>query len=298
MGKPRPEDKFSFGLGGIILPNKYSWYDSSVEAYFQNDLNCLEFPSHFERATLQQFTAWFPYLFAASDYILLTDVRRELQIVKPPQRADEPIENAPLSRRVAWGINLFASGTRGLGWAHEPRHANTARPSPSTPRGTFAWSQIFQAVGFAVLFETAHFFNMRNPALTWNVPMAAAAMCNHALSAAFSDSTSASGPEDWPLFMGSITLAWSVRDFWGRVWHQSMRRFLSTHCEFVAHQLIGLKPGSTVSVYTQLYVAFLIPGLMHYLPEYMARSSSSSCRQWLSPSKSACRVWGGVLGSR
>ncbi|KAF8182101.1 membrane bound O-acyl transferase family-domain-containing protein [Mycena galopus ATCC 62051] len=233
--------------------------------------------------------AWFPYLFAASDYILLTDVQRELHIVKPPQRADEPIENAPLSRRVAWGINLFAS-TRGLGWAHEPRHANAARPSPSTPRGTFVRSQIFQAVGFAVLFETANFFNMRNPALyaggpslaahgwlrryqvvwTWSVPMAAAAMCNHALSAAISVSTGASGPEDWPPFMGSITLAWSVRNFWGRIWHQSMRRFLSAHGKFVAHRLIGLKPGSTASAYTQLYVAFLISGIMHYMPEYMA----------------------------
>ncbi|KAJ7265401.1 membrane bound O-acyl transferase family-domain-containing protein [Mycena haematopus] len=234
-------------------------------------------------------SAWFPYLFAASDYILLTDVQRQLRIVKPVQRADEPIENAPLSRRIAWGINLFTS-TRGLGWAHEPRHANPPRPSPSAPHGAFVRSQVFQAVMFAVLCEIFNLFNINNPALyaggpslaasgwlwryqvvwAWSVPMAAVSMCNHALSAAFSVGTGASGPEDWPPFMGSITLAWSVRNFWGRVWHQTMRRFLSVHGKFVAHRIIGLKPGSTASAYTQLYIAFLISGIMHYLPEYMA----------------------------
>lgn len=193
-------------------------------------------------------TAWFPYLFAASDFILLTDVQRELRLVKPPQRVDEPIENAPLSRRIAWGTKLFTS-TRGLGWAHEPRHANPPRPSPSIPRGAFVRSQLLQAVGFAALCEAVNFSNMRNSALyaggpslaaagwvrryqvvwAWSIPMAALAMFNHALSAAFSVGTGASGPEDWPPFMGSITLAWSVRNFWGRVWHQTMRR-VSRYC--------------------------------------------------------------------
>jgi hypothetical protein len=118
--------------------------------------------------------------------------------------------------------------------------------------------------------------------------MFALAACNHALNAAFSVGSGASGPEDWPPFMGSITLAWSVRNFWGRVWHQTMRRvrhyhrlvrlfikqsttqFLSAHGKFVAHRVLRLKPGSKASAYTQLYVAFFISGIMHYLPEYMA----------------------------
>ncbi|KAF7352271.1 MBOAT-2 domain-containing protein [Mycena venus] len=251
--------------------------------------------------------AWFPYLFAASDYILLTDVQRELWMVKPPQRADEPIENAPIFRRISWGISLITS-TRGVGWAHEQRYANPPRPSPSTPRGAFIRSQIFQALGFAALTEAINFFNMRNPALytggpslaaygwfwryqvvwAWSIPMAAISICNHALSAALSVGIGASDPEDWPPFMGSIMLAWSVRNFWGRVWHQTMRRvrwssqsydylltkimiqFLSAHGKFVAHKVLRLKPGSNVSAYTQLYVAFLISGIMHYLPDYMA----------------------------
>jgi hypothetical protein len=63
----------------------------------------------------------------------------------------------------------------------------------------------------------------------WSFPMFALGACNHALGAAFSVGSGASGPEDWPSFMGSITLAWSVRNFWGRVWHQTMRRVRQYH---------------------------------------------------------------------
>ncbi|KAJ7181595.1 membrane bound O-acyl transferase family-domain-containing protein, partial [Mycena crocata] len=234
--------------------------------------------------------AWFPYLFAASDYILLTDVQRELRMVKPPQRADALIETAPLSSRIAWATQLFGS-TRGIGWAHEPRYANPPRPDPSTPRGTFVRRQLTEAVAIAALCETVNFFNTRcNPALyaggpslaaygwfwrylvvwTWAIPMAALAICGHNLNAAFSVATGASDPEDWPPYMGSLALAWSVRNFWGRTWHQTMRRFLSAHGKFVAHRLLRFAPGSRASAYTQLYVAFLISGVMHYLPEYMA----------------------------
>ncbi|KAJ7770963.1 membrane bound O-acyl transferase family-domain-containing protein [Mycena maculata] len=234
-------------------------------------------------------SAWFPYLFAASDYILITDVQRELRMVKPPQRTGEPIETAPLSRRIAWGTQLFTS-TRGIGWVHEPRHANPPHPSPSTPRGAFVRAQIAEAVAMAVIFETVNFFNTRNPSLyaggpslaaygwfwrylvvwAWGLPMATAAIFGHCLNAAFSVGTGASDPEDWPPYMGSLSLAWSLRNFWGRTWHQSMRRFLSAHGKFVAQRVLHLEPRSAGSAYTQIYIAFLISGIMHYLPEYMA----------------------------
>ncbi|KAJ6614594.1 membrane bound O-acyl transferase family-domain-containing protein, partial [Mycena sp. CBHHK59/15] len=234
-------------------------------------------------------TVWFTYLFAASDWILLTDVQRELHMVKPLQRADEPIEKASLSRRISWGMKLWSS-TRGIGWAHEPRHALPPRPSPSTPRSTFVLSQILWAVVLAVLLEAVNFFNMPNPALypggpslaaygwvwryeavwAWGMPMYLLGVVQHHFAATLSVATGSSDPEDWPPFCGSITHSWSVRNFWGRTWHQSMRRFLSAHGKFLAHKVLGVKPGSKASAYIQLYTAFLISGIMHYLPEYMA----------------------------
>ncbi|KAJ7167814.1 membrane bound O-acyl transferase family-domain-containing protein [Mycena filopes] len=232
-------------------------------------------------------TIWFTYLFAASDFILLTEVQRELRIVKPPQRADQPIEHAPLMQRILWALKLFSS-TTGVGWEHEPRYP--PRPSPLIPRRTFVRDQLLQALLMAATFESVnYYFSTRHPSLyaggpsltssgwlwryqaiwAWCVPLATASICGHSLNAAYSVGTGASGPEDWPPFMGSLALAWSVRNFWGRVWHQSMRRFLSAHGRFVAHKVLRLQPGTKASAYTQLYVAFLVSGTMHYLPEYM-----------------------------
>ncbi|KAJ6520953.1 hypothetical protein B0H19DRAFT_1277808 [Mycena capillaripes] len=228
-------------------------------------------------------SAWFPYLFAASDYILLTDVQRELRMVKPPQRADEPIENAPLSRRVAWGVKLFSS-SRGVGWAHEPRYANPPHPSPSTPR----------AVAAVVILETVNIFNMRNPALYAGGPSLAA--------------------HGW---FWRYQAVWIIlrrhRRFGPRglaavhgVYHPRLERaqLLEPRLapdyapvplrarKFFAHRVLHLKPGSKASAYTQLYAAFLISGIMHYLPDYMAlrhwaaaRCFSSSCRPSPSHSK-------------
>ncbi|KAJ7668146.1 hypothetical protein B0H17DRAFT_1336021 [Mycena rosella] len=217
---------------------------------------------------------WFVYLFAASDFILLTDVQRELRIVKPPQRADEQIENAPLARRIAWATQLFAN-SRGIGWAHEPRCANPPHPAPSAPRGAFVRAQIAEAVAVAVLGETVNFFNMRNPALygggpglaaagwpgrllavwAWGLPMAALSMCGHSLNAAFSVGTGTSDPEDWPPFMGSLALSWSVR---------------SSGAAHGTRPCADSSRRTATSAYTHLYIAFLISGIMHYLPEYMA----------------------------
>ncbi|KAJ7034142.1 membrane bound O-acyl transferase family-domain-containing protein [Mycena alexandri] len=233
-------------------------------------------------------TAWFTYLFAASDFILLTDVQRELRIMKPSQRADEPIEHASLRRRIAWALKLFTS-TTGVGWEHQPRYP--LRPSPSIPRRIFVRDQLLQALLTGATFEGVnYYFHTRHPSLyaggpsltsfgwlwryqtiwAWSVPLAASSICVQSLSAAYSVGTGASGPEDWPPFMGSFALAWSVRNFWGRTWHQSMRRFLSAHGKFVAHKMLRLQPGTKASAYAQLYVAFLVSGTMHYLPEYMA----------------------------
>ncbi|KAJ7206751.1 membrane bound O-acyl transferase family-domain-containing protein [Mycena pura] len=234
--------------------------------------------------------AYFPYFFAASDYILLTDVQRELRLVQPPQRADELPENAPLSRRIAWATALLSS-QRGLGWAHVPRHALPPRPPASTSRGAFVRAQLARAAAAALLFEAANLYtSARIPALyaggprlaaqgwaarclavwAWVVPVAALSEFGHALNAALSVAAGAATPSDWPPIQGSPALAWSVRNFWGRVWHQGMRRSVSAHGRFVAHRMLRLARGSAASAYMQLYAAFFVSGVAHYLPEYMA----------------------------
>ncbi|KAF8205964.1 hypothetical protein K438DRAFT_1963744 [Mycena galopus ATCC 62051] len=75
-------------------------------------------------------TFWFICLIMASDYILLTDIQRDLRQVPDPVDTRSPritfpsTEKAPLGTRFKWALQLFFS-PRGVGWAHEPRFAQT-----------------------------------------------------------------------------------------------------------------------------------------------------------------------------
>jgi hypothetical protein len=40
-------------------------------------------------------------------------------------------------------------------------------------------------------------------------------------------------------------------------------QIFSSHSKFVAHRVLNLSPGGNLSSYTQLYIAFLISGLIH-----------------------------------
>ncbi|KAI1786758.1 membrane bound O-acyl transferase family-domain-containing protein [Ganoderma leucocontextum] len=69
-------------------------------------------------------------------------------------------------------------------------------------------------------------------------------------------------PEMWPDANGKWSDAYTVRRFWGRTWHQNVRRHLSACGKAVASAL-GFKKGSNASSYTQLYTAFFLSGLFH-----------------------------------
>ncbi|KAJ7060226.1 membrane bound O-acyl transferase family-domain-containing protein [Mycena amicta] len=226
-------------------------------------------------------------LFAASDFILLTEIQRELYLVNSPQR----IEDAQLGGRFSWAMKLLADG-RGLGWTHEPRHAIPPRPPASTPRWLFVLSRLTHAFCALLLAELINIYNLKNtPALysggpslagdslwerytnvlRFGVPFISLVMVfPDALLDSFSVATGTTRPEDCPPTTGSLTLLWSIRNFWSRVWHQKNRRFLSSHGKFLAHRVLRFQRGSVASAYTQLFVAFFVSGVMHYFPEYMA----------------------------
>ena len=54
-------------------------------------------------------------LLSASDFLVLTDVQRELRLIGQPKS----ISDASLSDRLIWAIKLVTE-LRGIGWAHEP----------------------------------------------------------------------------------------------------------------------------------------------------------------------------------
>ncbi|KAJ3825508.1 membrane bound O-acyl transferase family-domain-containing protein [Lentinula raphanica] len=82
--------------------------------------------------------------------------------------------------------------------------------------------------------------------------------------------TGYSSQEDWPDFFGNWIEAYSVRNFWGRVWHQ-MLRGRCTAIGRTAAKYLGAPPGSASSYSIQLLAAFLVSGIMHSFGDYSAR---------------------------
>ncbi|KAL5871726.1 hypothetical protein ACKVWC_007373 [Pyricularia oryzae] len=70
-------------------------------------------------------------------------------------------------------------------------------------------------------------------------------------------------PASWPPFFGSPWDAYSLRRFWGHFWHQTWRKFLTGHADAISDKVLGIPRGTTVSVYTRLWLAFFISGACH-----------------------------------
>ncbi|KAF7293123.1 MBOAT-2 domain-containing protein [Mycena kentingensis (nom. inval.)] len=215
-------------------------------------------------------------LVAASDHILLTDVQRELYVL-----GEKPIVGAGLRERMVWAARLLGD-RRALGWVHEERQATPPLPAMSRPR--FVMARLLRGTVALVLAEMTNAYNeLYTPALypdgpnlaptkilLFAIPYVSYMVLLDALNDALAVAIRRARPIDCPSGTGPLRQLYSLRNFWGRVWHQQNRRLLTAHGKFLAHKLLRLRRGSVASAYTQLYAAFLISGLMHYLPEYVA----------------------------
>ncbi|KUJ17180.1 uncharacterized protein LY89DRAFT_73285 [Mollisia scopiformis] len=70
-------------------------------------------------------------------------------------------------------------------------------------------------------------------------------------------------PRDWPPIFGSFLFdGWSVRNMWGRCWHQMMRRPCSEAGRIVKN-IFGFRKGGFMSRYSQIWVGFAVSALAH-----------------------------------
>ncbi|KAJ7584636.1 membrane bound O-acyl transferase family-domain-containing protein [Mycena floridula] len=224
---------------------------------------------------------WLTLFFISSDFILLTDVQNELRSVKPPQ--DKPVSQEGLWIRFNWAWDLFTS-PRGVGWTHEPTVVLPPRPK----RHKFVIKQLARVAVLGVIFDLANWHNQYNPAyfrdgpsLTaygwfwryesiwgWVVQGYATMAIQNCFVSIMSVSLGRSDAEDWPWLFGSFLDAWTIRRFWGRTWHQILRRFVTAHGRFLSSRILGLARGTNLSAYVQLYTAFLLSATIHYLADY------------------------------
>ncbi|KAL5325817.1 hypothetical protein ACEPPN_006950 [Leptodophora sp. 'Broadleaf-Isolate-01'] len=86
--------------------------------------------------------------------------------------------------------------------------------------------------------------------------------------------TGVSNAEDWPPIMGKLADVSTVRDLWGKFWHQLIRRKLNIPFR-VLKKYVPIQKGTLTSRYLQLYLAFIASGLLHHLGALNLPSSST-----------------------
>jgi hypothetical protein len=72
-------------------------------------------------------------------------------------------------------------------------------------------------------------------------------------------------PRDWPPLFGSfIREGYTIRNVWGRCWHQLLRRVFEFANSGVV-RLLHVRKGTSASKYLQLYNGFFISALLHHI---------------------------------
>ena len=171
-------------------------------------------------------------LLIASDFLVLTDVQRELRLIGQ----HKSISDAPLSDRLIWAVKLI-TGMRGIGWEHEPTAALPPRPTSLT-RGQFIVSRAKWLVLCALFFDVCQMIARHDPSfLNTTPPMTEQGLlsCSYVMLTFFINassciaivgnllpslvlvSTGLSEPSEWPHLFGNWSDAYTIHNFWRSV---------------------------------------------------------------------------------
>ncbi|KAJ5746493.1 toxin biosynthesis protein Tri7-like protein [Penicillium odoratum] len=77
-----------------------------------------------------------------------------------------------------------------------------------------------------------------------------------------------SEPANWPPMFGSSFEAYTIRNFWGKYWHQQLRWPLSATSSILTRNILHLPRPSILERYTSTFLSFLLSGLIHLAAQY------------------------------
>ncbi|TFK66742.1 hypothetical protein BDN72DRAFT_961526 [Pluteus cervinus] len=195
----------------------------------------------------------------------------------------QPVQTLSVPRRLIWGLSI-ASSPRNVGWNTE---IVNLPPKPTTRRWRFVLDSLLRAAWSFFLVDVTQSYLHTNPIFSLSGPAAVSVksqgyfwrcvnilaqgassygMMNlqYSLLCASLVALSISEPRHCPNLFGSWADSYTIRRFWGRTWHQNMRAFLTSFGKYTT-RMLGLKPRTSASSYTQLYVAFALSAAIHSL---------------------------------
>ncbi|KAH9915716.1 membrane bound O-acyl transferase family-domain-containing protein [Fomitopsis serialis] len=204
------------------------------------------------------------------------------------ERDDSAPADLSFFRRVWWALCVINS-PRGVGWSYEV--ANTP-PRPSEPRWLFVRKICLSAFRWFLFVDLAQSYQRSNQLFSRRdmdlssqgylmLPINIVARfgslvgmiaMQYSLLAAICVALGISLPRDWPGVYGRWSDSYTVRRFWGRTYHQLLRR-LTAGIGKACCRALGLQPGTRASSYTQLYVGFAVSGLLHCCGDLMVNPS-------------------------
>ncbi|KAI2707625.1 hypothetical protein CBS147332_6683 [Penicillium roqueforti] len=76
-------------------------------------------------------------------------------------------------------------------------------------------------------------------------------------------------PADWPPAFGSMADAFTLRNFWGKFWHQFMRQPFTSISNFIARDVLHLTRSSMLERYTNIFIVFLISAMFHVMVDIL-----------------------------
>ncbi|KAG1795344.1 membrane bound O-acyl transferase family-domain-containing protein [Suillus plorans] len=218
-----------------------------------------------------------------------------LLLLGRPLKNFKSVENKNGKVHERWWKRIFhvvcvTQSPRGVGWNYQVKHIPAA---PQQPRYLFILTSSLRAACHLVLFEVARLYVWYNPACS-SVTVGTrsyVARCADAIvfigltywalnacyfaMAAGSVALGLHKPRMWPDVFGSWRDGYTVRRAWGRTWHQNLRWFLAPLGK-AASSVLGFKRGTPGSSYVQIYVAFLLSGLVHTGGDIVLSGSSTS----------------------
>ncbi|KAH8816084.1 membrane bound O-acyl transferase family-domain-containing protein [Xylogone sp. PMI_703] len=76
-----------------------------------------------------------------------------------------------------------------------------------------------------------------------------------------------SQPQNWPPMYSSLLDCNSVRAWWGKSWHQLLRKQLTSFSNFIVFEICRLRRNSILARYCNLFLTFWISGVYHILSD-------------------------------